>query len=126
MDLRRDFLENSSEFQLHFESEIINQTLLWEFSALHTILPDQRFKQIYGVSKKTRFFRCPNCTRSDYVYDPPNTALLTPNTAQSDEVTCLICDEQFDVIRVSCAGAQCKSNVILADSDECLICGEGN
>lgn len=123
---RREFLESSPEYHLHYENDSITQNLIWEFSVLKKLLPNSLFKNIYGHPKSTRFYRCEHCCHSDYIIEPPPTAYLNPNTPESTQLTCLACDDSFEVVRERCSAGSCRSNVISENTRECLVCGEPN
>lgn len=122
VDLRREFLEESPESRLHYSSEVINAELVSEAGVLREILTDAEFIKTYGVTKKRRFYLCPDCYDPDFIQDQIGTCVLEPNTPQSTNAYCVICSKNFAISRERCSSAECKSNVIMLDNGRCGVC----
>lgn len=123
VDLRRNFLEESPENKLHDSYESIDAELVTEVRVLRKILTNSEFIKTYGVSKKGRFYICPNCYDPDFIQDLIGTCVLKPNTSHSTNAFCVLCDENFEVSREPCPDSQCKSNVIMLSNGRCGVCG---
>jgi len=125
---RSEYIDNS-EKAITADGKLMRTDLFLEIRYVSEFLSDSEWKRYFGISKKARRYICPSCESYTYeliMDDHPNFAFLNPNTPDSTNLSCLLCDEQIDVIRSSCDQAGCPSNVLWAEDDTCLLCyGQG-
>jgi hypothetical protein len=90
------------------------------------ILQPSEVSRFFGFDKKQRRYICPSCSLDCGNYGfLPNLAFLIPNTPESINLHCYLCEKDFALIRKDCVKEGCKGNVILDDGDyerNCLTC----
>ncbi|MFM1771923.1 MAG: hypothetical protein RLZZ71_1065 [Bacteroidota bacterium] len=93
-------------------------------------------KKHFTTDITVRAYFCPNCIQNAEVITKEGIkrpeskwAFLTPNEPASTTISCIVCQEQFEVLREDCKKPGCKGNVIYKeDEDEdchvriCLTC----
>lgn len=103
---------------------------------LHCFLGVGELKNHFSVDITARQYFCPTCIQRAEVITAaglkrPETkwAFLNPNLPTSTSVSCIVCQENFDILREDCKNDKCKGNVIYKeDEDEdghvriCLTC----
>lgn len=79
--------------------------------------------EMLGVDLKQRNYYCPYCHRwanhDAYTYEC-NFAILKPNKPDSNNLYCIVCDKNYEVIRKPCCDEECPGNVITKDDAYCL------
>jgi len=117
--VRREYLENerhSLVYPLYSNAQIVR-----EMAQVVDVLDPSKLIKYFGFDKKQRRYICPSCAREDESgITEPRTAQLFPNEPTGINVRCFVCEEDFEVERVDCEGADCKGNVIY--EGECLTC----
>ena len=88
-------------------------------------MPRRHLLKYFGYDKSQRSYLCPSCNHSSAEWDLfVETAQLNPNTPASCTIYCFSCRELTDVIRSSCADAECPGNVMSEEYGQCLTCGD--
>jgi hypothetical protein len=122
--VRHEHLKNSPLSQMHSE-DYADHRLVWEFSIIRDLLKPADLKKYFKFDSKSRSYICPNCAYSlarDAGHQP-KTAMLKPNTPDSEVIWCFVCDEKQEVDRDDCDNGDCKGNVISLEHGRCLTCG---
>jgi hypothetical protein len=121
---RTEALEESPVAMIDGGGEWLDAQVKREFLAVKEILPRQAMKRYFGFDPKRRAYLCPTCSW-DYKWDEleARTALLEPNTPESEEIVCYLCKDNHSVVRTDCAEDECPGNVISLEYDRCLTCG---
>lgn len=121
---RRESLEASPSMHLGMDGEWIDDSIVREFLSILDILPPRETKLYFGFDRKRRAYLCPGCSwGGKWLEHKCLTALLEPNTPESDEAYCFVCKKHNLVERADCRDADCKGNVISIDYDRCMTCG---
>lgn len=102
--------------------------LIKEAEILLNELTTSQIKRFFRFNKKQRRYLCPTCAYSDkwHILEYSKTAILSPNTPTSNEITCMVCDDITEVIRKECDIDDCKGNVIWQEKNLCLTCCNGD
>ena len=96
-----------------------------EFRLVVDALSRSECNGLLGLDKTTRWYHCPACHfRDSDLCDHAKSAQLVPNEPDSTVIHCFACGEDSTVVRVGCTNGDCPGNVIDADSEYCLSCGE--
>ena len=123
--VRREYLSNSPG--VHLYENFVDSQILWEISILMDILKPEYFLKFVNFNKRQTKYLCPICLNS-IEYDDVDlftkTAVLKPNTSNSDNLYCFVCDSNIPVLRKNCLNKECDSNVISKEYKICLKCGE--
>jgi len=119
--VREEWLEEEPQSVAYAASEMRHR-LAREIKSVLDLLTPAEVKLYFGVNRKQRNYICLKCAREtdlepDYSF---NFAQLTPNTPQSEKVTCFVCRTEEEVSREQCP--HCPANVIAEGM--CLSCGE--
>ena len=81
-------------------------------------------KRHFGFDKTRRRYQCFSCYFSSNMGELDNEfAVLEPNTSDSTNLYCFVCNSNQLVIRHRCENEKCKGNVIHADDRTCFSCG---
>ncbi len=88
---------------------------------------DGHMKALTGISRKTRRYCCLKCY-SDGSLDRMGaleTEFRTAYLSDNSHLSCLLCEEAFEVSRIKCSSHSCKGNVIATGDWEgaCHLCG---
>jgi hypothetical protein len=105
---------------------------------LNAFLGKGELKKHFSVNITAREYLCPFCiekaeeiTKEGILRPDSKWAFLNPNEANSTDMSCIICQTDFGVIREDCIKEECKGNVkyLLEDDDlgneeiwVCLTC----
>lgn len=84
----------------------------------------KRTGEIFGVNFKQRRYYCPYCDywlNHDDDIGEAKYAILFPNKPTSTNLYCVVCGQNYKVIRSNCVDEDCKGNVISED-ETCLTC----
>lgn len=87
----------------------------------------KRTGEMFGVDFKQRRYFCPYCNHwlnKDVDVGDAKYAVLIPNRPKSTNIYCVVCDQNYTVMRRNCSTAECKGNVI-SDDGRCLSCFNG-
>jgi hypothetical protein len=122
--IRRTYLNDAPQSQMH-SSDWVDARLVPEFMSIRNLLKPAELKRFFAFDKNQPNYICPNCA---YSVDPDSeykslTALLKPNTPESTELWCFVCEETNEVERKNCTEEDCKSNVLSHEQGRCLTCG---
>lgn len=125
--LRRKYLSEDFELEACEEDGSMGR-LSREMVQMIELLHPGKLKSLFGFNKKQRKYVCPHCSwefgRHDYT-EYPRTAQLKPNSPDSTNVYCFVCDKNTPVTREKCTSENCKGNVInTVDDIMCLTCFE--
>lgn len=129
-DLKEVMLTEPLYGMLQEEEE--NMQLLQYYKFFEKYLSRRKFRNLIGMPECGRRYFCPHCQdnsiesgsllNADY-------ACLEPNTPESTEVRCYLCQGYAEVERISCIDAKCPANVLyptdtykLHISNCCLTC----
>jgi hypothetical protein len=104
-------------------AEYVDEEISAEILRVFEILPPAQVQRFFGVDKKQRRYICFRCASAFDWSDAPRSALLVPNTPESTQVRCFVCDGFEAVKREDCSRAECKGNVLAIESEMCLTCG---
>lgn len=120
---RRDALEQSPSMHLGMDGESIEESIVRELVAVLEALPAKDAKLYFGFDKKRRAYLCPDCSW-DHKWGEHEcyTALLEPNTPDSDQAFCFLCKAHNPVDRIDCQNEDCKGNVISCEFGRCMTC----
>ena len=120
--LRRSYLENSPK-SVVYSYPSVELILISEALHLIKILKPSETKKYLGFDKKRRRYICYNCALecSDAGIEP-KTAILDPNTSDSERIYCFICEKHYPVLRERCHQPGCRGNVLEAADRVCLTC----
>lgn len=121
--VRRTYLKEAPLSQMH-SSDWVDPRLVAEFMSIRDLLKPAELKRFFAFDKKQRNYICPNCAysvapESEY---RPLTALLKPNTPESTELWCFVCEETNEIERKDCTEKDCESNVRSYEQGRCLTC----
>lgn len=119
------------------KSHVFNEPLFGTYDSDHekaSVTTYIKFLELYlgkkksgdmlGVNLKQRTYYCPSCHYwLNHKIDGIDSkyAILTPNTATSKNLYCVVCDENYNVERTHCQEQNCNGNVIGGDN-YCLTC----
>lgn len=119
---RRIYLERHPN-AVAYTDEYVEGVLVREGLKLIEILKPKECNKYLGYNKKSRSYLCPSCAYSSRESDiTPYTAQLRPNSPESTTLYCFICNNKIKVVRKKCVNPDCKSNVIDAEDEYCLLC----
>jgi len=106
----------------HSPDHVENQLILEIENVIKSLEPKET-KRLLGFNKRQRAYICYECAASSGDCElRPKISKLVPNSPESIQVYCLVCDKSSPVIRRKCEQKGCKGNVIDADSGICLTC----
>lgn len=119
---RRLYLENTPE-SVAYSTDYVEATLISEVENLLKLLKPAEAKRLLGFDKKQRAYICYQCALNSKDEGLlPKYAQLDPNTPDSNQLYCLVCDEYYEVIRKDCNKEGCPGNVLDAEDGLCLTC----
>lgn len=125
LNLRRQHLDREPDFFPYEDDHCLCRMARETVHVINLLQPAQ-VRRFFGFDKRQRRYLCPSCHHECANWDISVTlAQLTPNTAESTNVFCILCRENHEVVRVSCGRNGCRSNVFSPDLDACLTCGRG-
>lgn len=121
---RTEALEESPVAMIDGGGEWLDAQVKREFLAVKEIFLPRAMKRYFGFDPKRRAYLCPTCSW-DYKWHEleARTALLEPNTSESEEIVCYLCKDNHSVVRTDCAKDECPGNVRSLEYDRCLTCG---
>ena len=120
--IRREYLKNTPR-SIAYSTDEVDIILVSEVLNLLKVLNHSDTRQYLGFNKKQRDYICYNCAQNCSDADlKPRSAQLDPNTPDSTQVYCFICDEHRSVIREQCGIDGCLGNVIDSEDMVCLTC----
>jgi hypothetical protein len=123
--LRRAYLENTPKF-VAYPRDQLEIMLVSEALSLIKLLSPSEAKRFLGFDKRQRAYICYSCAVNCSDIDlQPKTALLQPNTSDSNQVYCFVCNELRSVKREVCGIEGCRGNVLDAEDEVCLTCYSG-
>jgi len=118
---RRNFVHRDRYSVLNPEGR--EEAVIGELLLVTNLLTNSQTTRFFGFNKKQRRYGCPTCSQvSMRLAIQCRTAQLTPNTPDSSEIFCFTCDKTISVVRSRCSHGDCKGNVILSETGECLTC----
>jgi hypothetical protein len=121
-ETRRAYLESDAISEALYLNDSWD-ALLDEFDRVVELLKPAQLRALFGFDKRARRYVCPNCmNRTEQLDRIVSLAQLRPNSPDSTEVYCFVCEEAAKVGREVCNNAKCKSNVILDNEEQCLGC----
>lgn len=108
----------------------IEDTLSYEFlDFADFMIGRKKLNKFHSVNLTGRSYFCKICKDTideDYDYLDSKWAFLKPNTPKSENLYCVNCNAEFNVIRESCRIENCKGNVLYYDKENeeniCLTC----
>jgi hypothetical protein len=119
--VRKDYLDTSKEAFIYQDGA--DHIIALEMQAIIDRIGRAELLRFFGFDKKRRRYQCMNCYASDQYVDFENRfAVLEPNSPESTEVYCFVCDTRRSVIRNHCSHEDCSCNVIDAEYKRCLLC----
>ena len=123
---RRKFLENAPAAHVFFDTDHVDGLVAREFLAVFRFLKPAQVKKFFKIDKKQRLYICPQCKYEieRYETDEPKYAVLEPNSPDSENIYCFVCDCLHSVTRDDCRIENCPGNVISDDYSYCCTCGE--
>lgn len=123
IEKRRNYLENHPNAIAYWSTDHVEGTIAREILFVAEMVVKSKFQQYFGVDLKKRRYHCPDCNYQcgDFSIQP-QLAQLTPNSPSSTTLHCYLCGVDRTVNRKKCAVEGCKSNVIDAEEDFCLLC----
>ncbi|TSA08868.1 MAG: hypothetical protein D4R73_07785, partial [Deltaproteobacteria bacterium] len=120
--IRRHYLENTPE-SIAYSPDYVEASLIFEIENVIRLLKPAESKRLLGFDKKQRAYICYECAlNSRDAGLRPKIAQLDPNTPDSTQLYCLICDKHHPVERKDCEEGDCPGNVIDAEDGVCLTC----
>lgn len=125
-DERRDYLINHFESVAFWSTEHVESCIAKETLLISELISKTDFKKYYGIDFKKRRYHCPDCNQEckEYSELEPMLAQLAPNSPTSTNLHCYLCGIAREVVRKNCNNEGCKSNVIDAKENFCLLCLE--
>lgn len=132
-----------NKFYQHPGFEYDDQDIEWEenniynrMEHLNMFLGIGELKRHFTIDITARSYFCPNCIQmaeistSEGIIRPTSKwAFLNPNEPIGTNISCIVCQDEFEVLREDCKKEGCKGNVIyLEDKEEdshtriCLTC----
>ena len=119
---RRNYLNSSRESYIYEEGP--DYIICLEIEAVFKNLDRRDIHRFFGFDRNRRGYRCPICYRaSGYVEFNNAFAVLEPNSPNSSEIYCFVCETKSIVVRKACTKPNCRGNVVDPDWSECLTCG---
>lgn len=120
--IRRNYLENTPE-SIAYSPDYVGAAIISEIENVIRLLKPAETKRLLGFNKKQRAYICYECALNSGDADlRPIIAQLSPNSPESNQLYCLICDKHHPVIREECKEDGCPGNVIDAEDGVCLTC----
>lgn len=120
--IRRNYLENTPE-SVAYSPDYVEAKIIFEIESVLKLLKPAESKRLLGFDKDQRAYLCYQCALNNkYVNLKPKIAQLNPNTPDSTQLYCLICDRHHQVIREACKNKKCPGNVLDAEDGVCLTC----
>jgi len=113
---------NTNVYNYAEEPDSGNYRLYYEFKFAERYLSAKQKEKYFGFTKARRYI-CSNCLNDAFCNEFPFSAQLEPNTKDSTNLVCRLCNENIRVIRKKCSSLSCKSNVLFEDNT-CAICFE--
>lgn len=109
------------------EDEDLISELHSKLAFMEKFLGVRRLKKLLKIGGRN--YHCPHCTDRNGREWTNGTVYLIPNTPESTNSTCLICDRNYFIKRKSCPNHSCKGNVIWVNEEDeneilCLTCNE--
>lgn len=119
---RRAYLNSSRESYIYHEGP--DYIVCLEMEAVIKNLERRDLLRYFGFDRKRRGYRCPVCYRAHGDVEFENkSAVLEPNSPESVELYCFVCETKTAVVRQSCGNLKCRGNVLDPERTECLTCG---
>ncbi|MEZ9807151.1 hypothetical protein AB4250_12860 [Vibrio cyclitrophicus] len=112
-DLKEVMLTEPLYGMLRDEEE--DMQLLQYYKFFEKYLSNRKFRKLIGMPERGRRYLCPHCQDSSIESGSllnADYACLEPNTPESTEVHCWLCQEYAEVERISCNDEKCPANVI--------------
>jgi hypothetical protein len=117
-----------------FNEDEENMQLLQYYKFFEDYLSRRKFKKLIGMPIEGRRYLCPDCQENVIESGSlveANYACIEPNTPNSNEIHCWLCDGYAEVERKACEEQSCPANVVYPkDRDKhhtsniCLTCCE--
>lgn len=125
---RREFLENSPTYQVYYSTDEVDGLVATEFLTVFDLLRPSDASRFFKVDKRQRLYICPECKYrcEQFNTTEPRYAVLRPNTPESNQIYCFVCDKLYMVERISCKNAGCPGNVVSEEYACCCTCGESS
>ena len=122
INIRREYLENTPN-SVAFSDEQVEYRLISEMLHLISHLNSTETLKYFGFNKKQRAYICYECAQNcrDEGIEP-KVAVLNPNSSDSTQIYCFICEKNYPVIRKECGKNKCRGNVLDAEDKICLTC----
>lgn len=126
VETRADFLGNSPETHLYFDTDHVSGLVAKEFLTVFNFLTPSQITRFFKIDKKQRLYYCPQCKYEGDKYEgiEPIYAVLRPNKPDSDNLFCFVCNDVHLVDRDDCLTEGCPGNVISCEYAICCTCGE--
>jgi hypothetical protein len=125
IERRRDYLYNHPSAIAYYSTEHVEGHLAQEILYIIDLLDKPKFHKYFGANLRNRRYHCLHCNGecSEFSLEP-KLAQLVPNEPASTNLHCYLCGVDRTVVRKRCIATGCRSNVIDADEDICLVCLE--
>ncbi len=122
INIRRKYLENTPE-SIAYSPDYVEASVIFEFENVIRLLKPAESKRLLGFDKKQRAYICYECALNSKDEElRPKIAQLDPNTPDSNQLYCLICDKHHQVVRDPFETDGCPGNVLDAEDRVCLTC----
>ncbi len=122
IEIRRDYFENTPE-SVVYSTDYVEEAIIFEIECVIRLLGYAEAKRLLGYNKKQRAYICYQCAlKIEFSDVKPKLSQLSPNTPDSTQLYCLICNKHHKVTRKACENRNCKGNVLDAEDGVCLTC----
>ena len=110
-------IQNNEERKITFRDRI---------NSMETIIGKKSLSREIDFNLKARRYHCPDCSKLlNEANDNNKYVLLKPNDPRSTLIECLICGNQYSIVREDCSQLNCPGNVIYITRENdslCLTC----
>lgn len=126
IDKRREYLENHPNAIAFWSTDHVEGCLAREILLIADLIDKSKFRRYFEIDLKKHRYHCPDCNHNckDFNELEPQLAQLVPNDPKTTNLHCYLCGVDREVIRKKCLNPDCKSNVIDAAANFCLLCLE--
>ncbi|MFT6794483.1 MAG: hypothetical protein ACJAR1_002493 [Rubritalea sp.] len=124
----KEYYENSPPSILYGDdgSEGNTEMLFWR---IYELLNRSERQKYMDIGRGRKYF-CPVCYEQCQIYSigEPKMAVLSPNSPQSEDLYCYVCNVKHPIKRENCmSNAECQGNVIYTNyEDFCCSCGSSS
>lgn len=126
IETRKEFLYDSADARVFFNTEHVEGLVAKEFLAVFNFLEPAQVNKFFNIDKRQRLYLCPQCKYETDKYESIETryAVLRPNEPNSEDLFCFVCNSLHSVVRENCSQDKCPGNVLSLEYDICCTCGE--